>query len=37
VADKVVVQWQKEFSNQIKQLEAGTASWIWQNDLNVYN
>jgi hypothetical protein len=28
VADKVVVQWQKEFSNQIKQLEAGTASWI---------
>jgi hypothetical protein len=28
VADKVVVQWQKEFSNQIKQLEAGTATWI---------
>jgi hypothetical protein len=28
VADKVVTQWQKEFSNQIKQLELGRATWI---------
>jgi hypothetical protein len=28
VADKVIIQWQKEFSNQIKQLELGRATWI---------
>jgi len=27
VAKRVVEQWNKEWANQVKQLQAGTASW----------
>jgi len=28
VAQRVIEQWQKEWANQVKQLESGTATWL---------